>query len=84
MEDQLSNIIQPESCPKCGSTAVKAVKYTWWGGLLGPKLFNHTKCSDCKFLYNRKTGKSNTTSIALYFIITFVVMFALVYFVRTM
>lgn len=47
--------------------------YTWWGGILGPKLFNHTICNGCGFGYNWKTGKSNTGAIAIYFgVLTFI------------
>ncbi len=83
IEDQLNDIIPAEGCPKCGSANVSPVKYTWWGGVLGPKLFHHTKCHDCKFLYNRKTGKSNTQAIVLYSVIAFIIVFALSYFIRS-
>ena len=53
-------------CPKCGSTDAKKVTFTWWGGLLGPKLFNHVKCLDCGTTYNGKTGQSNTRNIVIY------------------
>jgi transposase-like protein len=52
-------------CPRCGGPA-KPVKFTWWGGLLGPKMFNHTKCQSCRFGFNAKTGRSNDKVIAIY------------------
>jgi hypothetical protein len=54
------------SCPNCGSTAKKPVTFTWWGGLLGPKMLNHVKCLGCGTAFNGKTGKSNNTAIAIY------------------
>ncbi len=30
-------------CPRCGGHANK-VGMTWWGGVIGPKLFTHVKC----------------------------------------
>jgi rubredoxin/bifunctional DNA-binding transcriptional regulator/antitoxin component of YhaV-PrlF toxin-antitoxin module len=53
-------------CPQCGSADIKKVNFTWWGGLLGPRLFNHVKCNSCGFKYNGKTGKPNTTAIIIY------------------
>ena len=28
-------------CPKCGGFDIKKVDFTLWGGVLGPRLFNH-------------------------------------------
>lgn len=73
------------ACPHCGSQAWEPVKFTWWGGLLGPKLLHHTKCSQCRKTFNSKTGKSNTTAVILYQVvigaICFVIGFA-VFFLR--
>jgi uncharacterized membrane protein YhaH (DUF805 family) len=61
------------NCPKCNSASLEKVKYTWWGGVLGPKLLNSTKCNECGYTFNGKTGKSNTVAIIIYSIIIFVV-----------
>lgn len=53
-------------CPKCGNTLAGRSDYTWWGGLLGPRLLNHVKCLACGTTYNGRTGKSNTTAIIVY------------------
>ena len=53
-------------CPKCGNTNATKVNYTWWGGFIGPKMFNHVKCNQCKTVYNGKTGKSNVAAIVIY------------------
>jgi hypothetical protein len=53
-------------CPRCNSPNVHKPSFTWWGGLLGPKLFNHTICRSCGFGFNGKTGKSNSGPIAIY------------------
>ncbi|MEP7237767.1 MAG: hypothetical protein ABI685_07880 [Ferruginibacter sp.] len=84
MQDQLNDFSNETGCPKCGSKTITPVKYTWWGGLLGPKLFHHTKCESCNYRFNRKTGKSNTMPIVLYSVVLFVLAFVLFYFVRTM
>ena len=61
------------TCPKCGSTGHKPVTFTWWGGLLGPKMLNHVKCLACGYCYNGKTGRSNDTAIAIYVAVAFVI-----------
>jgi hypothetical protein len=55
-------------CPKCAGAAER-VKFTWWGGLLGPKLLTHVKCTGCNYKYNGKSGKDNTTGIIVYSVI---------------
>jgi len=64
-------------CPNCQSTAVYSVKFTWWGGVLGPKMLNHTQCTNCNTTYNGKTGKSNTQGIVVYSLVIFAVVFLL-------
>ena len=56
----------PVPCPKCKSTDIEKVKFSWWGGILGPRLFNHVKCKKCGYTYNGKTGKDNTKAIFIY------------------
>ena len=70
------------NCPQCGSARVEKVKYTIWGGMIGPRLLNHVKCQDCKATFNGKTGKSNSTAIALYFVGIFVIAFLIVFLFR--
>jgi hypothetical protein len=55
-----------QPCPKCASEKAEAVSFTWWGGIVGPKIFNHVKCTQCGTTYNGKTGKSNQQAIAIY------------------
>ena len=57
------------SCPFCGASNAEKVKFTWWGGLLGPKLLKHVKCLGCGKGYNGKTGKDNTTNIVIYSVV---------------
>ena len=54
------------ACPRCNSPHLSRPSFTWWGGLLGPKLLNHTVCGSCSFGFNSKTGKSNATAIGIY------------------
>ncbi len=82
MADQLDEFNNETGCPKCGSGIISPVKYTWWGGVLGPKLLHHTKCEACGYRYNSKTRKPNTTGIIIYSVAIFVVAFAAYYFLR--
>lgn len=65
------------ACPKCGGVAEK-LRFTWWGGLIGPKILTHVKCTQCGYKYNGKTGKDNTTGIIIYSVIVGIVVVGLV------
>jgi len=53
-------------CPECGAGGAKRVHYTWWGGVLGPRLLCHVRCKDCGTAYNGRTGNYNTVGIIIY------------------
>jgi uncharacterized Zn finger protein len=61
------------ACPHCGESDAEPIKFTWWGGLIGPKLFHHVRCLQCGKTYNAKTGKSNTVAIIIYTLAGFVI-----------
>lgn len=67
------------ACPKCQGAAVAKVKFTWWGGALGPKLFNVVRCGGCNCQYNGKTGASLTRTIIVYQVIAIAVFGSLTY-----
>jgi hypothetical protein len=56
-------------CPQCGQVGATKVGFTWWGGVLGPKLLNHVKCTSCGCGFNGKTGQSNTAGIVIYTVV---------------
>jgi rubredoxin len=64
-------------CPKCGDKRKEAVKYTWWGGVIGPKVLNHVMCLGCGHKYNGKTGQDNTQGIVIYSIVVGVIVLAI-------
>lgn len=66
-------------CPTCSQAQAQPVKWTFWGGALGPRLFTHVKCAACGAVYNGKTGKSNTTAIIIYNMAFLVIGFAVAY-----
>jgi hypothetical protein len=57
------------TCPRCKSADVRRPTFTWWGGALGPKLFNHAVCGGCGFGFNWKTGESNATKVTIYTVV---------------
>ncbi len=64
-------------CPNCSATKSKLVGFTWWGGILGPKILTHVKCPSCGTAYNGKTGQSNTTGIVIYTLVAMFIAFLL-------
>ena len=75
LEENMQPTTQYAPCPNCGQSNAKKVRYTWWGGALGPNMFTHVKCQNCGTQYNGKTGKSNQTNIILYFAVSFMIFF---------
>lgn len=68
---------QYAACPKCQRPDPEKVGFTWWGGVLGPRMLSHVKCRWCGTQYNGKTGKSNTTGIVIYSVVLFVIALAI-------
>lgn len=64
-------------CPKCNTAAAEQMSFTWWGGIIGPKILTHVKCRNCGATYNGKTGKDNTTNIIIYSVIVGLIVFFL-------
>jgi len=58
-----------ETCPQCGQVTGKRIRYTWWGGAVGPALLSLTKCQSCGFQFNAKTGLSTKKAIIIYNVI---------------
>ncbi len=65
-------------CPQCGGTNAEKVRFTWWGGVLGPKILTHVKCPQCGKAFNGKSGKDNTTGIVIYSAVVAVVILGMV------
>jgi len=64
-------------CPQCSSDNIHKPSFTWWGGAIGPKLFNHTICRSCSFGFNGDTGEGNRTKIIVYAVVLNVVVVGL-------
>ena len=62
-----------QACPQCGARSATKVGYTWWGGALGPRLFQVVKCQACGAQYNGKTGGKLTRVIIGYQVVVLIV-----------
>lgn len=67
-------------CPHChGDGEPRQLGFTWWGGVIGPKLLHHVECPRCLRGFNGRTGRSNTAAIAIYMAVVCAVGLALVF-----
>jgi predicted RNA-binding Zn-ribbon protein involved in translation (DUF1610 family) len=74
----------PHTCPNCGGQQSSKVSFNWWGGALGPKLFNVVRCDGCRTQYNGKTGGRLTKTIIVYQLVAFAIGVAIwLWFVRS-
>ncbi len=73
----MQNQTQYVPCPNFGQTNAKPINYTWWGGVIGPKMLSHVKCQNCRDQYNGKTGKPNTQGIIIYSVVLFALVFCM-------
>ena len=67
-------------CPECNSANVNQMSFTWWGGLIGPKVLSHVKCDDCGKQFNGKTGNDNTVGIVIYTVVVGLIVLVLLIF----
>lgn len=79
----MGNYEKVKACPNCGQSDANKINFTWWGGALGPRLFNHVKCLNCGSAYNGKTGEYNTTNIIIYSVVLFVIVIAVVFLLQS-
>lgn len=59
-------------CPFCQTQghAPKPVRFTPWGGVVGPRIFSLVKCTSCGGQYNGKSGRNVDKHIRLYTLFT--------------
>jgi hypothetical protein len=60
-------------CPRCGSTDILKVEYSWWGGLLGPALVHEVRCKKCGMAYDGSSGRNIAQPIKIYFAIGLII-----------
>lgn len=54
------------TCPHCGSTNVKRLRFTWWGGFVGPWLLRYVRCGGCGKKSSLRPGRRRLLWIVLY------------------
>jgi hypothetical protein len=67
-----------KGCPRCGSSEIHKVEYSWWGGIIGPLLVHQMRCKKCGKTYNGVTGTNITKQTSRYFVIIILILSILV------
>jgi len=65
-------------CPRCNSSEIFKVEYSWWGGLLGPVLVHQVRCKKCGLTYDGSSGRNIKQPVTLYFIISLTIIVILI------
>ncbi len=60
-------------CPSCGGRDAEKVTFSWWGGLLGPRLIKQVRCKRCSNTFRGDSGKPCTGFVVGYLIVTGVI-----------
>ena len=55
-----------QKCPCCAGESSDRVRFTLWGGVIGPALLSLVKCATCGIHYNGKNGARVEKRIRLY------------------
>lgn len=53
-------------CPSCEHPDATKIRFTAWGGVIGPRLMSLVKCTACGIHYNGKSGRRVEKAIRLY------------------
>jgi hypothetical protein len=54
------------SCPFCQHDSAQPVRFTHWGGLIGPRIFSLVKCAGCGNQFNGRSGARVEKAIKVY------------------
>lgn len=68
-------------CPFCRAQLASKVRFTPWGGVIGPKLLNLVKCNDCGKQYNGKSGTAVDKAVRAYSLCSLLLLTVMVAFV---
>jgi rubredoxin len=60
-------------CPSCGGRDAEKVTFSWWGGMLGPRMIKQVRCRQCRSTFRGDSGKPDTGFIVGYVIVTGVI-----------
>ncbi len=53
-------------CPACLHESAKKIRFTAWGGVIGPRLLSLVRCNGCGVHYNGKSGRRVERAIRVY------------------
>jgi len=67
-----------KACPRCKSSDVHKVEYSWWGGLIGPGLVHQVRCKKCGLTYDGVTGTNITKRVSAYITVGLIISFIIV------
>ena len=67
-----------KACPKCKSSDVHKVEYSWWGGLIGPGLVHQIRCKKCGLTYDGVTGTNITKRVSAFITVSLIISFIIV------
>ena len=70
-----------QACPHCGSTEMKPIRFTWWGGFIGPWLLRYSRCRSCRRKFALRTGRHRRLAILIYNLFVFALGASLLYLV---
>jgi hypothetical protein len=66
-----------EKCPCCAGNTSSRIRFTLWGGAIGPALLSLVQCATCGIHYNGKHGTRVEKTIRLYTCIMFTLLITL-------
>ncbi len=67
-----------EPCPNCEKEHATRVRFTPWGGVIGPRVFSLVRCGGCGEQYNGKSGRQVKKAIRIYTCVTLCVLAVMV------
>ncbi|MFI5385826.1 MAG: hypothetical protein ACHQ50_06865 [Fimbriimonadales bacterium] len=56
----------------------RKIKFSWWGGVVGPGIMNLMKCESCGCQFNGKTGRPALKAIVAYNVVIYLLMLVVV------
>jgi hypothetical protein len=68
-------------CPYCQANAAAKVRFTPWGGVIGPKLLSLVQCIGCGKHFNGKSGSRVEKAIRIYTTVSLALLALLVAFI---
>jgi hypothetical protein len=75
--DRFVEVIMAVSCPFCRGQAAKPVRFTAWGGVIGPFLLSLVKCGCCGSQFNGRTGRCVKKAARIYTVATLAILVTL-------